>query len=204
MSLLRILKRSLKDMVLGERRGAGRVAAVLGSNVILPEDVTIENHGSDSQISIGDHNIFLGGFHVRCYERGNVVIGCHNWASLRMQLVCANRLEIGDYCMFGRDVYISDTNEHPIDPDVRLACTKRYWDEGKPTERYQGVESSPTLIGNNVWVGERAIILKGVRIGDGATVAAGSVVTKSIPERAVAAGNPARVVKIVEKAKNEI
>ena len=56
----------------------------------------------------------------------------------------------------------------------------------------------PVLIGNNVWVGCRAIILKGVTIGEGAVVAAGAVVTKDVPPFTLVAGNPARVIREVK------
>ena len=55
--------------------------------------------------------------------------------------------------------------------------------------------SKPVFIGDNVWIGSRAIILKGVEIGDNAVVAAMSVVTRSVPSNSLAAGNPARVVR---------
>jgi acetyltransferase-like isoleucine patch superfamily enzyme len=55
--------------------------------------------------------------------------------------------------------------------------------------------SAPVHIGSHVWIGARALILKGVRIGDGAVVAAGSVVTRDVPSRALVAGNPAQVIR---------
>ena len=53
----------------------------------------------------------------------------------------------------------------------------------------------PITIGENVWIGCRALILKGVTIGDGAVVAAGAVVTKDVPANCVVAGNPAKIIK---------
>jgi acetyltransferase-like isoleucine patch superfamily enzyme len=55
--------------------------------------------------------------------------------------------------------------------------------------------SSPVIIEDNVWIGINCIILKGVKIGKNSAIAAGSVVTRSIPANCLAAGNPARVVK---------
>jgi len=55
--------------------------------------------------------------------------------------------------------------------------------------------SAPIIISDNVWIGERATILKGVSIGQGAIVAMGSVVTKDVPDYSIVAGNPARIVK---------
>jgi len=173
------------------------VNAIVGSNVLFPKNFGIENHGNKSSIQIGSNNEFNADFHIRCYEHGTVKIGNYNWTSLRIQIVCANRVEIGNYCIFGRDVYISDTNEHPVDPIERLKATVTYW-EKKTVDRYQLVENSPVTIGNNVWIGERAIVLKGVTIGDNAVIAAGSVVTKDVPENTVVGGNPARVLKKLE------
>ena len=53
----------------------------------------------------------------------------------------------------------------------------------------------PVIIGNNVWIGDKATILGGVTIGDGAVIAANSVVTKDVPAYSVVGGNPARVIK---------
>jgi acetyltransferase-like isoleucine patch superfamily enzyme len=170
------------------------VKAVIGKNVLLPKVFGIENHGQQESIIIGNNNEFSSDFHIRCYEYGKVTIGSYNWTNLRTQIVCANRVEIGNYCMFGRDVYISDTNEHPIDPVERLNATIKFWNE-RTVNRYYLVDNCEVIIGDNVWIGERSIILKGVRIGNNAVVAAGSVVTKDVQENTIVGGNPAKIIK---------
>ena len=60
-------------------------------------------------------------------------------------------------------------------------------------------DHAPIKIHDNVWIGERAIILKGVTIGKGAIIAIGAVVTKDVPEYAIVAGNPARIVKYLKQ-----
>lgn len=174
------------------------IKAIIGTNVLLPKVFGVENHGKKESILIGNNNEFSSDFHIRCYEHGKVTIGNYNWTSLRTQIVCANRVEIGNYCMFGRDVYISDTNEHPIDPVERLNSTIEFWKD-RTVNRYHLVDNSPVVIGDNVWIGERSIILKGVRIGNNAVVAAGSVVTKDVQENTVVGGNPAKSIKILEQ-----
>ena len=91
----------------------------------------------------------------------------------------AGGVEIGDDVFIGSDVRIYTTN-HPLDPEERA--------EGKATVR-------PVRIGSKVWIGGGAVILPGVEIGEGTTIGAGSVVTRSIPPRCVAVGNPAKVIK---------
>jgi len=99
--------------------------------------------------------------------------------------VCAAvRVDIGERCQIGADVLISDTDFHALDPIVRREATD-----------WSRVASAPVRIGNDVFIGSRAIVLKGVEIGDGAVIGAGSVVTRSVRSRCVAAGNPARVVR---------
>ncbi|MCK5022759.1 MAG: hypothetical protein KAS04_01165 [Candidatus Aenigmarchaeota archaeon] len=92
-------------------------------------------------------------------------------------------IEIGQYVNIGGNVSISDHNFHPIRPQDR-----RNNDTTK-------IQARSVKIGNDVFIGARCIILKGVTIGDGAIIGAGSVVTNNVPERTVAAGNPAVVKK---------
>ncbi len=89
---------------------------------------------------------------------------------------------IGDYVMMGPEVNIWTINHETSDTRV-------------PMCRQGSKEEQPVWIGNDVWIGSRVIILPGVKIGNGAIIGAGSVVSKDIPDMAVAAGNPARVVK---------
>ena len=86
---------------------------------------------------------------------------------------------IGDNCMLAPGVHIY-TATHPIDPVARNS----------------GAElGKPVTIGNNVWIGGRAVINPGVTIGDNVVVASGAVVTKDVPNNVVVGGNPARIIK---------
>jgi len=89
-------------------------------------------------------------------------------------------IEIGGGSLIGHNTTIATLN-HDFNPLKR-----------------QNLTPSPVKIGKNVWIGSDCTILPGIEIGDGAIIGAGSVVTKSIPENSIAAGNPARVVKKIE------
>ena len=89
--------------------------------------------------------------------------------------------------MTGRYVYISDNSHGSTDAELL---------DIHPLKRPIVIKGS-VRIGNNVWLGERVTVLSGVSIGDGAIVAANSVVTHDIPAYALAAGSPARVIKMM-------
>ncbi len=179
------------------RTAALRRHAVIGPGFHCSRHTTLLNEGVADQVRIG-RNVTLLDDELRCYSGGRIVIGDSVWMSLRGQIISATSVEIGSHCIFGRDVYISDTNEHPIDPDARRQQTSAYLLNGTPPDRSLAV-SAPVRIGDGAWIGERAIILKGVTVGRDSVVAAGSVVTKDVPARTVAAGDPARVVKTLNE-----
>ena len=105
-------------------------------------------------------------------------------------LVAAEGIEIGDRVLIGANSVIVDTDFHPLHPDTRrrdiLAGRHR-----------------PVVVEDDVFVGMNALILKGVRIGAGAVVAAGSVVVGDVPPGAIVAGNPARIVCDLESMERE-
>jgi acetyltransferase-like isoleucine patch superfamily enzyme len=90
--------------------------------------------------------------------------------------------------LFGADAMVVDTDFHPLHP------------EGRWRAPLSAAGSRPVSIGDDVFVGARAVILKGVHIGNGAVIGAGAVVTRDVPAYAVVAGNPARIVHVDSRA----
>lgn len=119
----------------------------------------------------------------------NFRIGSDSGVGYRSIIVCFDRVEVGDRVLMGADVIIYTSN-HIWSPDLR-------------TYIGQGLTTAPVNIGDDSWIGSRAIILPGVRIGKGATVAAGAVVAKDVPDYAVVGGVPARVLKFKEVFERE-
>lgn len=108
-----------------------------------------------------------------------VTLGARAYLNTGCVLLDCNRIELGEDAFLGPGVHVY-TATHPVDPD----------------ERVRGPElARPVRIGARVWVGGAAVILPGVSIGDGSTIGAGSVVTRDVPARCVAAGNPCRIVR---------
>lgn len=91
------------------------------------------------------------------------------------QLRCSKAITLGKGATIARDVMVIDSDSHQI-------CDGKH------------VVDQPVVIGDHVWLGARSMVLKGVRIGDGAIVAAGSIVTKDVGSRCIVAGAPAKCV----------
>ncbi len=103
-----------------------------------------------------------------------------------------DRITIGNDVNIGGDCLIMDTDVHPHDYiQRRMDCWKKL---NKESYR-KFVPSAPIVIEDDVWIGARCQILKGIHIGARSIIAAGSVVTKDIPEDCIAGGNPARVIR---------
>ncbi|MFZ5572828.1 MAG: acyltransferase [Thermodesulfobacteriota bacterium] len=107
-------------------------------------------------------------------------------------------IHIGDRVQIAHNVNILDNNSHSLDPSIRYRHYRQIMTSGHPKTNTFDMQSAPVVIGSDAWIGFNSIILKGVTIGKGAIVAAGSVVTKNVPEFAIVAGNPAAVVKTME------
>ncbi|MCK5642238.1 MAG: acyltransferase [Gammaproteobacteria bacterium] len=95
-------------------------------------------------------------------------------------ITAIKKIMVGNKVLVGSGVIIADNDAHSINPECR-----RYSKE---------ITSEPVIIKDNVFIGARAMILKGVTVGTGAVVGAGSVVTRDVPDYAIVAGNPARVL----------
>ena len=164
--------------------------AVIGENFICGVNTGIYKKRIEKDaIKIGK-NVSLLGAELRCYEHGSIEIDDYSWFSLRTQIISCSSVKIGKCCIFARDVYISDTNEHPINPFVRREQTL----SGVEPDRYKSM-TLPIIIGDDVWIGANAVILDGVNIGDGAIIGAGAVVTKDVPPYAIVGGVPGKIIR---------
>jgi len=108
--------------------------------------------------------------------------------------MCAEFITIGKRVVISYHVTIADSDFHPLDPAARRLDAIANAPGGDLSKR-PPVVSRPVMIEDDVWIGIGAIILKGVRIGRGAKISAGSVVTRDVPAGANVAGNPARLIE---------
>lgn len=122
-------------------------------------------------------------------------IGRHSYGDLKVRSWGEGTfLEVGAFCSFASGVKVFLGGEHRVDWVTSFPFTE-LWKElaghfpGHPRSK------GDVVIGNDVWIGTEAIIMSGVRIGDGAVIGARAVVTKDVPPYAIVAGNPARLVR---------
>jgi len=134
--------------------------------------------GARIALSIGNGSILL----QARYPKSKIRIGENCLFSNNVSVVAVESVEIGDYCLIGDMVTIIDSDFHGIDPDKRIS---------------DFVLTLPIKIENNVWLGSRVIIQKGVTIGANSIVTPNAVVTSSIPPNSIAGGVPARVIRSI-------
>lgn len=116
-------------------------------------------------------------------------------------IACASRIEIGDDVLISWGCNIVDHNSHSLLWEQRSRDV-RDWYQGRSTKDWSNVPMSAVRIHNKSWIGLNTIVLRGVEIGEGAVVGAGSVVTKSVEPWTVVAGNPARYVRSIEETES--
>lgn len=132
------------------------------------------------------------------HPSGEVIIGerCYIGAS---HLVCHTRITIGDDVIISWGVTIVDHDSHALDWAKRKDDVENWHSMNK---HWEHVPIAPVRIGNKVWIGFGASILKGVEVGEGAVIGARSVVTRDVPPYSVVVGNPARVVRRLQPTGN--
>lgn len=173
----RALLRSVREA--GWARWQLRHADLVGDRVRLRGRPAVSNWG---RLMIGDRVqlvstvatlelVTMPGGTLDIRERAFINYGC--------QIAASNLIRIGRRCLLGTHVMLTDNGFHRLEPERRLE---------RPA-------SAPVVLEDNVWLGARVIVLPGVTVGRDSAVAAGSIVTRDIPSRALAAGIPARVVR---------
>lgn len=174
-----------KDVIINLAKSA-RIHVLKGRFLIGESDASTRQRTRKTEITLADNAqltlhgdvILYEGVGVRITEGAKLSIGDHTYINRSASIDCTQEITIGDYCAISDNVQILDSDFHPITYNGKTSTM-----------------SKPIHIGNHVWIGRSAIILKGVTIGDGAIVAAGSIVTRDVPARCLVAGNPAKVIR---------
>ncbi len=148
----------------------------LGKFVFTKGKPDIENHGI---LELGDAvKIWSGISRTRLSVKRGAILSVGSHTFLNGPVIAATcEVRIGNHCLLAPQSYIMDSDFHGLD------------------HNQMGGNSKPVILEDHVWLATRSMVLKGVRIGKGAVVAAGAVVTKDVPPYTVVAGVPAKVIK---------
>lgn len=156
-----------------------RNAEYLGKRVRVWGKIIVANYGRliiHDQVRISS---IVAPVEIAVWEKGCLEINEKTFINYGCSISALSSVIIGKNCRIGTFVNITDNNFHSIQPEIRDVIP----------------DSEPVVIEDNVWLGTRAIVLPGVKIEAGSVIGAGSVVTKNIPARVIAAGIPARVIR---------
>jgi acetyltransferase-like isoleucine patch superfamily enzyme len=150
--------------------------AFIGPRVVL-------QIGRNARIELGRWSWIGHGTKIRCHE-GVVSIGAKTVMGQECTISAFQHVSIGRECVIADRVMLIDFDHGMVEVE-------------RPV-RLQGIYKRDVTVGNNVWIGYGACILRGVTVGDNAVVGTGAVVTKDVPANAVVAGVPARVIRMRE------
>lgn len=147
--------------------------------VFFPRNYEISK-GKGARFTIGRF-VWIGeGCAFRAHE-GVLRIGQKCTFGGKNTINCYSRVEVGEEALWADNIYVVDFDHWYIDPHMTIRC--------------QGIRAEPIIIEPNVWIAEKATVLRGVRVGEGSVIGAMSLVTRDVPAYAVVGGVPARVLK---------
>ncbi|GHB38548.1 chloramphenicol acetyltransferase [Pseudovibrio japonicus] len=150
--------------------------------------IPLREQVSNPNIIVGKHSYYSGYYHGHSFE------SCARY--LRSDVEVQDKLIIGSYCSIGSGAVFMMAGNQGHRADWASTFPFHYFDEDTFAGAQDGFRpSGSTSIGNDVWIGSEAMVMPGVRIGDGALIGSRAVVTKDVPAYAVVAGNPAKVVR---------
>lgn len=179
------------------RRTRDRYNCVHDATTVFHETAKIVNiRGLRECIALGA-NSHIRGELLTFAHGGRIAVGDYCYVGDGAKIWSATNIKIGNRVLISHYVTIVDNLTHPLNPQARHEQFKAIISTGHPDRIDLG--EAPVTLEDDVWVGASAIILKGVTVGEGAVVGAGSVVTSNVKPYTVVAGNPAKFVKEIPR-----
>ncbi len=175
------------------RRLTGRATCRLGAGSRLLGSARIRNiRGESRHIEVGRHSLIAGELLVFAHG-GSISIGDWCFVGEGARIWSAAKVSIGDRVMISHNVHLFDSLTHPLQAEARHAHFRAIYESGHPREI--DLDEQEVSVGDDVWIGAGACILRGVTLGAGAIVGAGAVVTQDVPPAVIVGGNPARLLR---------
>ena len=188
----------LKKMITGNSSSEKNRSAFVQQNGINIHHSVKFNHNkiilkSGNVLMIGSGSI-IDGTLAFDHDKAQIVIGANSY--INGLIVCAESIEIGSNVLMAWGCTVVDHNSHSIQFSERANDVQDWYNGHKDWSK---VKRSKVTICDKSWIGFNSIILKGVTIGEGAVVAAGSVVTKDVPAYTIVGGNPAKIIRKISE-----
>lgn len=183
--MMRLLKSTLRRLLKGRHYIASPSAVFYGTAAV------VNNLSDPKAIQVGA-NSHIKGELLTFGNGGKIVLGEYCFIGEQTHIWSAAEILIGNRVLISHNVNIFDNNTHPLSPAKRHEQFKTMVSSGHP--KTIDLQAQKVVIEDDVLIGCMSIILKGVKIGRGAVIGAGSVVTKDVPAYAVVAGNPAAII----------
>jgi acetyltransferase-like isoleucine patch superfamily enzyme len=165
-------------------------------------NINIQIRKSDAiklYLALGNDSV-VGGTFVFENENGRIDVGDRTFIGGASKFISINNISIGNDVLISWGCTFMDNNAHSLKWSERKDDV-REWKKGIEENKvgyyknWNNVKSSPIIIENKVWIGFEVVVLKGVKIGEGAIIASRSIVTKDVPDWTIVAGNPAQIVR---------
>lgn len=204
--LIKILKKILEAFNLKVERTVPKnnisINAGIGTDITNLRVVNNAQQESNNCIKIGENCLINGTFTIE-KSISKITIGNNTYIG-GSNLVCLDKITLGNNVLVSWGCTIMDNNSHSLNYNVRvtdLPSALKGAKEGNFSKykNWDDIDYKEIIIEDNVWIGFNVIILKGVKIGKCSIIGAGSVVTKDVPEYSIYGGNPAKLIKKINK-----
>lgn len=162
-----------------------RLCAASRTARFQPSSKIVNSRANRNAISIGEHSVIAGELLVFS-DGGQLNIGDYCFIGEGSRIWSSMEVRIGSRVLISHNVNIHDTTSHSLSAHERHQHFKRIFLEKKLD--LEGVPKSPVIIEDDVWIACNALIMRGIRIGKGAVIAAGAMINKDVPAYAVVTG----------------
>jgi len=169
--------------------------AIINNGCVFITGATVENLNNNKNNIVIGKDTYINGELKTLHYGGRISIGENSYVGPNSKIWSGEEIIIGSHVLISHNVHIIDTNSHETDHNERAESYMLTVKDGGNYLKKGSVLTSPIVIEDNVWINFNSIILKGVKIGKGAIIAAGSVVTKNVQPFTLVGGNPAKFIK---------
>ena len=170
-----------------------RQLGLFDADAIITSRTRVESTGPRMHLEVGRFS-YIDGAILLLTPDARCTIGQHSFLGVESRLWVRQKITIGNFVLIAPRVDIFDNDSHSLDAARRREDAVAHF-EDRRSMTWEHVAAADVVIEDDVWIGTKSTIMKGVRLGRGAIVAAASVVTSDVPPFTLVGGNPAREIR---------